>query len=384
MGRLAVVEQLSFALAESQTVVRDLTTQLGAANATIATLSITNHRALHPPPISVRALFLKFSRAYEGHPSWRIIRARLLRFVWAFRARAADGLTARDWPAFREKRLKVLGKLTVNHELGWVKRLYNWALDEEQALVSHNPFARVKRIKCKKNRETWIGEEDARCMLDAPAPRKRRPRMILRAFLLVMLDCGLRFNEARRLRRTKIREAKNGRIVVDVGRTKNGKPHLVALTARAFEALAELEPVGGFDGFFVSLRRRRGSLEAVPALYSERQMRRWFREMCLASGVDAKVADGDVRLRPHDLRHSAATLAHRRGASLKAVSRMLNHSSVSITARYIHDEEDDALEIAELMEAGIRREALPRPGRRKAPHRAAPPHMDVTFLQRRT
>lgn len=383
-----VVVQLALALSESQAISRSLAEQLGAANATIATLAVTSHKRLHPDPITVRELYERFKRAYEGHKSWVAMRNRLLPFVEFFGDRLADSITPRDWAAFREKRLldpvrgnaksgRKMSKLTINHELGWVKRLFNWGMDEEQALVVCNPFARINRIKCRKARETWITEADAQRMIAAPRPTKHHARLVVHAFLLLMIDTGLRFNEARNLRRDRIRvrEIESGRYVVDVGRTKNGKTHMSGLTQRAFDALAEIDPVNNCPYFFARLRRPHGSLIETAELYSERQMRRWFREMCESSGVDAKVADGDVRLRPHDIRHSAATLAHRRGASLKAISRMLNHSDVSITARYIHDEENEAIAIADIMEDGLRIESKGRGGRRRAPHRAAPPHM---------
>lgn len=389
VGTLAV-EQLILALTNEQATTRALTEQLGAANATIATLAISSHKRLHPDPITVGALYEKFKAIFEAHKSWAVMRNRLEPFVAFFYDRLADSVKPSDWPPYREKRLRdvvkgpmsksgrTVSKRTVNHELGWAKRLFNWGADEEQGLVVCNPFARTRRIKLRKGRETWIAEEDAQRMLDATAPASTKARTMLRAFFLVMIDTGLRFNEARKLRRDRIRERPDGRIVVDVGRTKNGKSHLVGLTSRAFNALAEIEPVEGSADFFAHLRRLHGASKEtppVPLLISERQLRRWFREMCVASGVDARVADGDVRLKPHDIRHSAATLAHRRGASVKAVQRMLNHSDVSTTMRYIHDEEDDAIAIADIMERGIALASKPEPGRRRSPHRATPPHM---------
>jgi integrase len=55
---------------------------------------------------------------------------------------------------------------------------------------------------------------------------------------------------------------------------------------------------------------------------------------------------------PHDLRHTAASLAISAGASVKAVQRMLGHSSAQITLdRYTHLFEDDLENLAESMDA---------------------------------
>ena len=55
---------------------------------------------------------------------------------------------------------------------------------------------------------------------------------------------------------------------------------------------------------------------------------------------------------PHDLRHTAASLAISAGASLKAVQQMLGHASAQITLdRYSHLYEDDLEDLADSMDA---------------------------------
>ena len=55
---------------------------------------------------------------------------------------------------------------------------------------------------------------------------------------------------------------------------------------------------------------------------------------------------------PHDLRHTAGSLAISAGANVKAVQRMLGHSSAQITLdRYTHLFEDDLDELADSMDA---------------------------------
>ena len=50
---------------------------------------------------------------------------------------------------------------------------------------------------------------------------------------------------------------------------------------------------------------------------------RVFDQACVAAGIDG--------LTPHDLRHTAASLAISAGANVKAVQRMLGHASPSMT-----------------------------------------------------
>jgi integrase len=64
------------------------------------------------------------------------------------------------------------------------------------------------------------------------------------------------------------------------------------------------------------------------------------------SGWFAKaVAEAKVpRLTPHDLRHTAASLAVSAGANVKAVQRMLGHASAAMTLDLYADLFDDDLE----------------------------------------
>jgi len=70
---------------------------------------------------------------------------------------------------------------------------------------------------------------------------------------------------------------------------------------------------------------------------------------CATDSRTPAVADlGLGDLAHHDLRHTAASLAISAGASVKAVQRMLGHSSAQITLdRYTHLFEDDLESLAE-------------------------------------
>jgi integrase len=69
--------------------------------------------------------------------------------------------------------------------------------------------------------------------------------------------------------------------------------------------------------------------------------RGWFAGAVARSGVP--------RLTPHDLRHTAASLAISAGAKVKAVQRMLGHASAAMTLDTyadLFDEDLDAVAIA--------------------------------------
>ncbi|MBQ1450695.1 MAG: tyrosine-type recombinase/integrase, partial [Eggerthellaceae bacterium] len=72
--------------------------------------------------------------------------------------------------------------------------------------------------------------------------------------------------------------------------------------------------------FFVSNRGNHMSADS---------MRRVFKDTVSAAGLD-------VRLSPHDMRHTFATDLLDGGADLRSVQEMLGHSSLSTTQIYTH------------------------------------------------
>jgi len=63
------------------------------------------------------------------------------------------------------------------------------------------------------------------------------------------------------------------------------------------------------------------------------------------SGSNLQLANPSIpRLTPHDLRHTAASLAISSGANVKAVQRMLGHASAAMTLDTYADLFDDDLD----------------------------------------
>jgi integrase len=67
------------------------------------------------------------------------------------------------------------------------------------------------------------------------------------------------------------------------------------------------------------------------------------------------------RITPHDLRHTAASLAVSAGANVKAVQRMLGHAKASMTLHVHADLFDDDLDgVANRVDAAIKTAANPK------------------------
>jgi integrase len=94
--------------------------------------------------------------------------------------------------------------------------------------------------------------------------------------------------------------------------------------------------------------------------------RAWFNRAATEAGVPT--------LTPHELRHTAASLAVSAGANVLALSRMLGHANPSVTLDIYADLFDDDLEaIADSLDR-LRRDSIvtqmrPKRSKRRAPER---------------
>ena len=141
-----------------------------------------------------------------------------------------------------------------------------------------------------------------------------------RLFVLVALETGMRLGELLALDWSDL-DFSTGRLLVR--ETKGKRPRLLALSARAREALVaenavRVRPLRGPDPVFPGARLRDGSLA--------RGIRRQFKE--------AAAAIGHPRLRIHDMRHLMAVNLVRAGVDLPTVGAVLGHRSLLSTLRY--------------------------------------------------
>lgn len=318
------------------------------------------------PPDAVNSLPIReVFAAYEQHRSadhsWAVICDRLAPLVRRLGDLPCGLLTPKKWAEHRRARMKELtfrgtppNATTLNIELARAKTMMKWAAEEEQGFVSFNPLRDAKREKQKPPRRTWLTEADLQRLLVSGQPIPERARAMFKAFLLTAADTGLRFDEVRTLRRDRITETDDG-VVAQIPDTKNRKAHLAGLTPRAWEALQEVPHCG--SDFFFGNHHRGGKLFATSCIW------RWFRLAAEDVGLDSIAAAGEIRVRIHDLRRSAASNAHNRGATLLEVQDMLNHSNPGITAQYVQRTNANAIRVARLMERGANKE-------RRGPHRS--------------
>lgn len=162
---------------------------------------------------------------------------------------------------------------------------------------------------------------------------------------LVLGYCGIRFGEAAALRGRNVANKElvirssastvTGTGVVESS-TKTHKARHVPVPAPVWKALKTQLPNNPDDLVFPHRDRWLRSDE----------YRRAFRKGCNTVGITG--------MSPHDLRHTAASLAISAGANVKVVQRLLGHASAAMTLdRYGHLFDDDLAEVAKSLGAAI-------------------------------
>ncbi|MEO6827716.1 MAG: tyrosine-type recombinase/integrase [Microbacteriaceae bacterium] len=175
--------------------------------------------------------------------------------------------------------------------------------------------------------------------------------------LIALAYCGLRWGEAtglrvrdvvmlrRRLQINRTATEVNGNIVE--GLPKTWEKRSVPFPPFLAEPLARLCEGKGHDDLLFA-DRFGGFLRRPSASNNKRS---WFLTALARAGLE--------RLTPHDLRHTAASLAVSSGANVKAVQRMLGHKSAAMTLDTYADLFDDDLDaVAMRLDAGGRQKSV--------------------------
>ncbi|MCU1472372.1 site-specific integrase [Amnibacterium sp.] len=170
----------------------------------------------------------------------------------------------------------------------------------------------------------------------------------------VLAYCGLRWGEVSGLRVMDVdlrrRRLAVRHTVVEV----NGLQH--ESTPKDYEARSVPIPAALADRLVPLVADRPQEAPLFPSARS----RSWLRNRVFREGwLDrAAVEIGQPGLTPHELRHTAASLAVSSGAHVKAVQRILGHASAAVTLDVYSDLFDDDLDaVAEALDLHIRRVA---------------------------
>jgi len=234
---------------------------------------------------------------------------------------AAASVRKIDVMAYRDslRRAGYMNK-TINHALGWLRRIYNWA-DEMEHINCRNPVSHVERMPETPSTECYTREQVERLL----SPAHCHP------MVATALYTGMRKGELFGLSWDCVR-FELGAIEVKRsfdGPPKNGKPRTIPLHPELAPILQEWQaccpltpqrmvfPVRSFSRYRPGCRQDMGDVRAV---------------------LEAAGCPGDLEHPWHAMRHTFATMFCESGGHRSALESILGHSSGGnrVTASYVH------------------------------------------------
>lgn len=195
----------------------------------------------------------------------------------------------------------------------------NWCTRE--GLIAANPLEGIPAPKTPKVFPFVLEESQVRALL--AACDKSTPHGVRNyAMLLLFIDCGLRLHELISLRLGDVSLAQRSLKI----HGKGARDRIVFMGARAAKALRRWLELRGFktaysDVLFID---RKG----------EPLKPRWVQSIIARLGAKAGIKG--VRVSPHTLRHTAATIAVKNGMEPFALQRLFGWENIQTALRYVH------------------------------------------------
>lgn len=234
---------------------------------------------------------------------------------------ALDGMSAADIRSFVYELRERRGVSAAHHALGWLKRIFAYAVEHE--LCAANTVLQISksRIGPTAKRDRWATVAELRRYLTALYQVHAYRGYKLALHLLLMLAtrknelCGASWEEI---------DLEAGEWRIPSARMKNAKDHLVFLPVQAVEMLRELHTLGGSSEWVMPMPSNNkrpmhpNNLDAT------------HKSALLAASID------DYHI--HDHRHTASTQLREKGHIPEVVEAALSHTIPGIAGVYAHAE----------------------------------------------
>lgn len=274
------------------------------------------------PDMKVESVCREFIRlhAQARNKSWREAERILEReFVGTFGQRDIREIKRFDVLEIMDAAVARGSTYQANRILSNIRKLFNWCV--ERGIVETSPITGLKAPTKEESRDRVLEDDEIIRLLRAC----HNDVYPFRQFVPILLATAQRRGELAEMRWSEVDlEAKQW--VIPADRSKNGKPHVVPLSAYALEALNEVPRFLDCDYVFTTTRNS-------PVSGFSKMLRR------LSKGSQT----ADWRL--HDLRRTAASGMARAGVAPHVVEKVLNHISGTISGvaavynRYGYDRE---------------------------------------------
>jgi integrase len=224
-------------------------------------------------------------------------------------------VTFTDVDALHRKITKDGTPYQANRAVAVLSKMFNFAI--RWGWRTDNPAKGIERNQETK-RDRYLSAEELARLSDALAEHAdQQGANMIRLLLLT----GARSGEVRAMRWENL-DLENGVWTKPGSTTKQAKLHRIPLSAPARQLLAEIRASVNDSDFVFPGRSGEHRIE----------FRKTWRSLCKT----ARIKDA----RPHDLRHTYASVLASSGHSLPIIGRLLGHSQPATTARYSHLQDD--------------------------------------------
>lgn len=251
--------------------------------------------------------------------SWSRDKELLSNLCRYFGSKKLSEITPKNIEDYKRMRLGEVKPATINRALSCLRHLFNLA-KRWKKFFGENPISQVEFLQENNQIERILTDEEEERLLACSAPH-------LRPIILCALNTGMRKGEILSLKWSNV-DLQNNLITIESTNTKSKKTKKLFINSDLRGILLEQKlKSGGSEYVFLGSDNK-----------PIKRLRTAFESACRRAGIKG--------FRFHDLRHTAATRMVENGKNIVAISRILGHSTLSMTTRYTHpvDSERDALE----------------------------------------
>ena len=275
--------------------------------------------------------FEDFSKQYlewakDNHKAWKSMDAVRIRALSPFfkgkRLHHIIPFLIEGYKSLRKDKVK---PATINRELTVLSSIFSRAVD--WGLLIDHPMkgGKVKKLKEESLKERILSVDEDKTLLESSEPW-------IRDVLIVALDTGMRLGEILSLTWDQINLPRR---TISVKHTKTGLERRVLMTERVYR----------------SLTSRKEQTSQTPLVFPgvkgnpRSRAETSFRRTCAKAQI--------YGLRFHDLRHTCATRLVTGGIDLATVKKILGHSTIRTTERYLHPSSEEDKKAVRVLESVV-------------------------------
>lgn len=257
--------------------------------------------------------YLDFAKNTIQKRSWKRDRLSLKNLTKTLGSFTLDEITPNHLINYQTNRLSEGKKpATVNRELSCLRSLINVAIRRD-VYNGRNPISGIKFLEENNQIERILTlEEEVRLLNASP--------LHLKPIIITALNTALRKSEILHLKWENV-DLKKDIMTIQVESSKNKRQKRIPLNSK-MKALLNSQYVITGNAEYVFLNSRGMPFKDYNSIKTS------FGNACKKANISG--------LRFHDLRHSCASRMIENGANIVAVSKILGHSTLSITMRYLH------------------------------------------------